>query len=405
MPSLGPGVDKLSSRVDQLAQRVGRLSQQLTQETAATKLSRWVSRHPPKSGFVRQIGDGNTGSVHEVSVEHKPGRNLAVKRVDWSTHEQRTSVAKRIATEITVLQSLEHPLLPKLHQVYTTGDEICLEMTLCSRGTLWHERQNQGGTLPVDQVRRYAAELVSVLSHLHDHGVVYVDLKPENVLLQDCGHIMLCDMDLAHTQTEIDHIRELEAAGAGDGASFWGTLEYVAPEVIQWGAAAYSPAADWWGVGVLLYELLLGLVPWDGSDPDQIMDQIKAADVVWPPEGMLDPEAQDLMRRLLTLDPEKRLGAKGVHYIQRHPFFASIPWGSLVAEVERDQARDEELIMQRLQQEAGAGSSNGAGSSGSNGASGGSNGSYGGQYSLMAEQQQREQEASRAESPASRWGL
>jgi hypothetical protein len=61
MPSLGPGVDKLSSRVDQLAQRVGRLSHQLTQETAATKLSRWVSRHPPKSGFVRQIGDGNTG--------------------------------------------------------------------------------------------------------------------------------------------------------------------------------------------------------------------------------------------------------------------------------------------------------------------------------------------------------
>lgn len=61
------------------------------------------------------------------------------------------------------------------------------------------------------QVRRYAAELVCVLHHLHDNGVVYVDLKPENVLLQDCGHIMLCDMDLVHTQTEIEHLRELEA--------------------------------------------------------------------------------------------------------------------------------------------------------------------------------------------------
>jgi serine/threonine protein kinase len=60
-------------------------------------------------------------------------------------------------------------------------------------------------------VRRYAAELVAVLSHLHDHGVVYVDLKPENVLLQDCGHIMLCDMDLAHTQTEIQQIQELDS--------------------------------------------------------------------------------------------------------------------------------------------------------------------------------------------------
>lgn len=67
------------------------------------------------------------------------------------------------------------------------------------------------------QVRRYAAELVAVLSHLHDNGVVYVDLKPENVLLQDCGHIMLCDMDLVHTQTEIEHIRELESGVYGFG--------------------------------------------------------------------------------------------------------------------------------------------------------------------------------------------
>jgi hypothetical protein len=70
MNNLGPGVDKLSSRVDSLAQRVGRLSHQLTQETAATKLSRWVSRHPPKSDFVRQIGDGNTGRcVASASVQ------------------------------------------------------------------------------------------------------------------------------------------------------------------------------------------------------------------------------------------------------------------------------------------------------------------------------------------------
>lgn len=107
------------------------------------------------------------------------------------------------------------------------------------------------------------------------------------------------------------------------------------------------------------------------------------------------------MRCLLTLDPEQRLGAKGVHQIQRHPFFATIHWGSLVAEVERSQARDEELVMQRQQHEGAAG----AGSNGSNGSNG--------VYSLMPEQQrqqeheqrQPEHEASRATSPASRWGL
>lgn len=76
------------------------------------------------------------------------------------------------------------------------------------------------------QVRRYAAELVCVLHHLHDNGVVYVDLKPENVLLQDCGHIMLCDMDLVHTQTEIEHLRELEAGEQQkECEQQWGLLE------------------------------------------------------------------------------------------------------------------------------------------------------------------------------------
>jgi hypothetical protein len=92
--SLPGGVDKLAGRVDHLAQRVGHLSKQLAQETAATRLARWASRHPPQVNFVRQIGDGNTGSVHEVSRVHQPSERVAVKRVAWSTQEQRQSVAK-----------------------------------------------------------------------------------------------------------------------------------------------------------------------------------------------------------------------------------------------------------------------------------------------------------------------
>lgn len=77
------------------------------------------------------------------------------------------------------------------------------------------------------------------------------------------------------------------ANNGNDGPGFWGTLEYVAPEVVTHGAAAYSPSSDWWGLGVLLYELLLGLVPWDGSCDDAIVEQIRAADVVWPPRGVV----------------------------------------------------------------------------------------------------------------------
>jgi serine/threonine protein kinase len=278
---------------------------------------------------------------------------VAVKRIDWSTNEQRSSVAKRIATEISVLQSLQHPLLPTLHQVYTTGNEICLEMTLCSRGTLWHERQALGGKLPVDLVRQYAAELVCVLNHLHDNGVIYVDLKPENVLLQDCGHIMLCDMDLAYTMSEVEMLRQM-ATAAGDSAAgpgFWGTLEYAAPEVALHGTAAYSPASDWWGLGVLMYELLLGLVPWDGDGSDAMLEQIKQADVLWPPEGILDREAEDLIRGLLVLDPAQRLGSGSVREIMQHPFFASIGWSRMELEVKRDQQLYAEMAAKQQQQE------------------------------------------------------
>lgn len=79
----------------------------------------------------------------------------------------------------------------------------------------------------------------------------------------------------------------LRAAAGGSASSFWGTLEYVAPEVAMNGAGAYSPASDWWGLGVLMYELLLGLVPWDGEDYDTILEQIKMGDVLWPPEGIV----------------------------------------------------------------------------------------------------------------------
>jgi hypothetical protein len=113
----------------------------------------------------------------------------------------------------------------------------------------------------------------------------------------------------------------------------------------------------------------------------------------------LHPDAEDLIRSLLVLDPQQRLGSAGVHQIQRHPFFASIPWGSLEAEVMRDQQQYEEMRTQQLQEEPAGGSSTGSYSSyeGGNG-----NGEHG--YSLMTEQERfGAAAAERTESPASRW--
>jgi serine/threonine protein kinase len=162
--------------------------------------------------------------------------------------------------------------------------------------------------------------------------------------------------------------------GASEGASFWGTLEYVAPEVVMSGAAAYSPAADWWGLGVLIYELLLGLAPWDADSEEGILEQIKEADVVWPPAGMLTPDTEDLLHGLLTWDPDQRLGAAGPHQLQQHPFFATTHWGSMLPRIQQDQAAQAEATRAQWRQASasGAGSPAGSGSYDSGGSGKGS---------------------------------
>ena len=323
--------------------RIRELTGWLKRDTAAHNI-RYAARHPPDLQFVKEIASGQTGCVHEASTTRGP-KNLAVKCIDWSTKDQRVSVAKRIATEVVVLSSIRHPLLPSVHQVYNAGNEFCVAMTLCSEGTVWHALREASGHLPVDLVRQYVAELVVVLDLLHEHDIVYVDLKPENILIQDSGHIMLCDFDLAHTAAEIREIAQAREA-AGDAAGppmFWGTLDYTSPEVVTHGAAAYSPASDWWGIGVLIYELLVGQPPFAGSTFEEQMQAICRAEIFLPDGPFaLDAATEDIVLHFLCPDPEERLGSRGIEEIKRHRFFEGIDFDALVEKAAADRKAAED---------------------------------------------------------------
>ncbi len=154
--------------------------------------------------------------------------------------------------------------------------------------------QVQKGALPEHQVRFYIAELIVALEHIHLHGIVYRDIKLENVLMDAEGHVKLVDFGLCK-----------KLGPRGRSKSFCGTEEYMAPEVIA--CTGHNSAADWWALGVLAIELLSTITPFGNSDGDNsIMEKITNEDPIMPPN--ISDEMEDFLLKLLTKDPTERLG-------------------------------------------------------------------------------------------------
>jgi len=165
-----------------------------------------------------------------------------------------------------------------------------------------------------ERARFYVAEIVSGMEYLHKAGVIYRDLKPENLLLNGQGHIVMTDFGLSK---EGLHAKDARTA------TFCGTPEYLAPEIIK--GDNYTKAIDWWSVGTLLYEMLTGLPPFYTEDEENMYHKIMTADLVIPP--FFSPEVADLIKLFLIRDPAQRL--QDPLKIRGHSFFATISWEKL----------------------------------------------------------------------------
>lgn len=169
-----------------------------------------------------------------------------------------------------------------------------------------------------DRVRFYGAEIVSAIGYLHSHGVIYRDLKLENLLLDKEGHIKVADFGLC--KEDITH--------GGTTNTFCGTPEYIAPEVLE--DNDYGKAVDWWATGVVMYEMMMGQLPFFNIDRNILCELIVREKVRF--RRSVSMEAQSLLTSLLEKSPSRRLGSGQEDYrqIQAHPFFASINWTELV---------------------------------------------------------------------------
>ncbi len=184
----------------------------------------------------------------------------------------------------------------------------------------FHLKQVKGG-FDEDRTRFYAAEMILAIEYLHQSGVVYRDLKPENVLIDSEGHVRLTDFGLSKSGLE---------ATSGRTESFCGTPEYLAPEIIK--DQEYGYSVDWYSFGLVVYEMLTGINPFKtGQDLSLVekMNLIVSKEIPIPKK--LSPEARDLLKQILRKEPTERIGCRdgGVDELKAHPFFASIDWMQL----------------------------------------------------------------------------
>lgn len=336
---------------------------------------------------VKIVGRGAMGTVFLVKKEgcEKP---LALKAMSKSAMAKKGDCLRRAQIEKDILSRLDHPFLPSLFGHVETEKMMGWLVDYCPGGDLNALRHRQTEKMFSESIIRfYAAEIILALEHLHSLGIVYRDLKPENVLIQANGHIMLTDFDLStrlspsppqqpedeksdngeemrnkrrgfrRLDSVVSYLKRAastkasagkvarsnsarvapvvkkskpptdEAATSSSGRlnSFVGTEEYVAPEVVR--GTGHEFGVDWWALGVLLYEMSYAKTPFKGSNRKETFYNILVRDPLF-----MGPSTQltDLIRRLLNKEPQYRLGVRnGAAEIRSHAFFRGLNWNAI----------------------------------------------------------------------------
>ncbi|KAM4866377.1 ribosomal protein S6 kinase alpha-2 isoform 2-T2 [Thomomys bottae] len=271
---------------------------------------------PSQFELLKVLGQGSYGKVFLVRKATGPdtGQLYAMKVLKKATLKVRDRVRSKMERDI--LAEVNHPFIVKLHYAFQTEGKLYLILDFLRGGDLF-TRLSKEVMFTEEDVKFYLAELALALDHLHGLGIIYRDLKPENILLDEDGHIKITDFGLS--KEAIDHDKR--------AYSFCGTIEYMAPEVVN--RRGHTQSADWWSFGVLMFEMLTGSLPFQGKDRKETMALILKAKLGMP--QFLSAEAQSLLRALFKRNPCNRLGAglDGVEEIKRHPFFVTIDWNKL----------------------------------------------------------------------------
>ena len=258
------------------------------------------------------IGRGSFGDVYLVK-RRGTDETYAMKVLSKEKIVARNLINYAIA-ERNVMSYFSHPFIVGLNYAFQTEKKLVLIMDYCPGGDVGKLLEREG-RLEESRARIYISEVLLALEELHNRDIIYRDLKPDNVVIDAEGHVLLTDFGLSKE-------------GMGDNIvtqSFCGSVAYLAPEVLA--RKGHGKGVDWYLLGVLLYEMIVGCPPFYTANPQEMFKNIRTAPLTMPQH--VSPTATDLLTNLLKRDPKQRLGAHGVSEIKSHPFFEGIDWAAV----------------------------------------------------------------------------
>ncbi|XP_055688844.1 serine/threonine-protein kinase N isoform X9 [Lutzomyia longipalpis] len=263
------------------------------------------------------LGRGHFGKVI-LSQYRNTGEYFAIKALKKGDIISRDEVESLLSEKriFEVANAMRHPFLVNLFACFQTEQHVCFVMEYAAGGDLMMHIHTDVFSEP--RAVFYASCVVLGLQYLHESKIIYRDLKLDNLLLDTEGYVKIADFGLCK-----------EGMGFGDRTgTFCGTPEFLAPEVLT--ETSYTRAVDWWGLGVLIFEMLVGESPFPGDDEEEVFDSIVNDEVRYP--RFLSLEAIAIMRRLLRKNPERRLGSseRDAEDVKKQAFFRQIAWDDLL---------------------------------------------------------------------------
>ncbi|GAA5948498.1 hypothetical protein JCM3765_004903 [Sporobolomyces pararoseus] len=264
---------------------------------------------------LRRIGQGSFGSVFMIR-KRDTKRIYALKVINKSRITTPGAFAQVFAERQVLALTVDSPFLVSLKFSFQSSTNLFFVIDYKGGGELFQHLQRDGGRFEESRVKYYVGEIVLAIEYLHEKGIVYRDLKPENILLDSNGHVVLCDFGLSKVlKGEDDRCKTL-----------CGTTSFLAPEVLL--DIGYSYPADWWSLGVLLFEMSWGWSPFYAETAVEEYERILKSEIKIPNKGGYSAELKDLVLQLLNRDPTTRIRVSG---IKEHPFFASLSFERLAS--------------------------------------------------------------------------
>jgi p70 ribosomal S6 kinase len=285
----------------------------LGESTAGSSSTRKLT--PDDFDILKLVGQGAFGKVFQVRKKDSGGiYAMKVMKKDRIIAKDQAEYTK---AERDILTAVTHPFVVSLRYSFQTTSKLYLILDFINGGHLFFQLY-QMGTFGSELTKFYISEIVLAIGHLHGLSIMHRDLKPENILLDGDGHVKITDFGLAKKIVEDKRANSLA-----------GSIDYMAPEILN--AKGHGKTADWWSVGVLMFEMLSGTLPFKGKNKQAVQKAICSEKVKVP--NYFLPDAVGLIKGLLAKDPSMRIGhgLSGTADVKGHKYFKGVDWAKIEA--------------------------------------------------------------------------